>query len=699
MKSNLIVVAKRWDGIGARLHALLNAWSVARALGLEPRFVWPLDAEDKHYEPRELFNDAFLQRFEITESICPSRVVQPDLTGLSLHAAKELCRAEHPRSMIEITECFDVLGFANEPAEAAQARFCRGLREISWSRACHATIEYVSDEKYSREYSAIHVRAGNIVTGNSQQFLPVEKYTPMAFVEFAIETLSGVDRSSVVVVSDNNEYVRQLKARFNMIRTPSDIIAGYAELTEWQRAFADILVLSQAQRIVGPPGSAFSRLAANLGSLSTLSFEELMMEDDARRCLRDGIARAGKNAERLEVLRPQLARDICWFLDVFSDNVTLGDKIVLARQATLLAPDFCGALNRSAAELALAGNRRASKKAALRAQSAAAIEIWHADPLVESLATSISAKALALALGAQRHGRRRLLEWLGLASIVRRFGNGGDRTAILDDIKQSLKRCETLTPFHIHHHDVLINLRFQIAMLAWLTAADDRFREIAKATIKPADREPLFLPSWRPSGFSKLRASHAFPQVLRNVEVLTIRIARGIGTAVSSAPLRPLTLGHVDNITTSPSGLQWINGWAYDADVGRNELAVGYLCNDGVVSGGLTFLARPDVAAALNDPRALNCAQAVGRQARRRPQRTSVPLSKAMSLGKMGGGPLYKGPRFLTPHRVNHPGDVRFGSEADPLVLCNAAYSAASVAAARRVFHLRSSTWRRYCPV
>jgi hypothetical protein len=601
MNSDLIVVANRWDGLGGRLHAILNAWSVARALGLEFRFVWPRVSGE--LDPSEVFDDAFLERCEIAESVCENRVVLSDPTGLSLPDAKEFCRAASANSMIRINECFKVRTFVSEPPEAAQARFQAGLSEIGWSRALHALIASVSDEKHARGYSAIHVRAGDIVTGDWRQFVPVEKYMPMAYVEFAIETLSGAGRGPVVLVSDNEHYIRHLESRFDLIR-PADIVAGYADLTELQRAFADILVLSRARLIAGPRASVFSQLAAHLGGKKILSVDDLMTEDDARCLLRDGITRGEKEAKRSDVLRPVLARDICWFLDVFSDELAVGEQIILALRAAKHEPDFCGALNRSAAALALAGNYKLSRKTSSRALSAAALADRHADPLVESLATSISAEALAL--NAPRHGRLRLSGWLGLTSMVRLFGRGVDRSASLDDIKRSLKRCKTLAPFQIHRPTILKNLRFQIAALDWLTTANCRLSEIAKTKIKSTTDEPMFLPSWRPSGFSKLRAAGGFPQAVRNVEVVTIRIARAIGTALSSASLRPPPFGNVDSITTSPSGLRWVNGWAYD-DVSGTPLAVAYVYNDAVISGGVTFLARPDVAAALNDPRALNC--------------------------------------------------------------------------------------------
>ena len=309
-------------------------------------------------------------------------------------------------SMIDIDACFEVLAFADESADAAQARYRAGLRELGWSRALQAIVDSVSDISLLRGYSAIHVRAGDIVTGDWRQFLPVDKYTPTPYVEFAIESLSGAGRSPVVVVSDNDAYVRFLKSCFDMTRTPGDIVAGYTDLTEIQRAFADILVLSQARRIVAPRSSAFTRTAVNLGGRPVLGVDDMMVEDDAQRRLRDGIAQTG--TECSQERRTLLARDICWYLDVFSDSLAAGDQLALARRAASLDPDFCGALNRSAAALALAGNCDESKETSSRAQRLAGMATRHADPMVESLATSISAGVLALA--ARRRGTARLLQ-------------------------------------------------------------------------------------------------------------------------------------------------------------------------------------------------------------------------------------------------------------------------------------------------
>lgn len=596
-----IVVARRWDGLGGRLHAIMNAWSVARILGLEFRFVWPRDNVNELAEPRELFSEAFLKRFEMPDPSGHRHTIDLDPTKLTVGEAKARCRAAPPNAMIEITECFTILAFADEPIDEAEARFRAGLSEIGWSAEVQALMTSVS--AYPVEYSAIHVRAGDIVTGDWRQFVPVDKYMPTAYVEFAISSLAGDDGRPVVVISDNAPYVNYLKTRFGTIRVPSDIIGGYTALTDVQRAFADILVLSGAGRILAAHASAFSQLAAHVGGVVVHSIDDVMPEDDAQRCLRQCIDGRAIEPEWSSVLHPLLARDICWFLDVFSERLAASEYAALAARAAEYEADFCGALNRSAAASVLQGNHKVSKHASSHAVRTAALSRRHADPLVESLTTSISATLIALALRTSpRRGPGRPALG-GFDHLVTRLRRRFDYHAGLYDIMWSLRRCNRLSPFQIQHREVMSHLYFQRKSLRWLMAADDRLRDVVTERIAWDDQEPLFLSSWRRSGFSTLKTSGSFPQALRNIEVPTIRIARGIGAALSSTARRVPSVCVVESVTTSRSGLRTVNGWACEPDARRSGFAVGHLGDDGIVSGGITLHARPEIARARNDAR------------------------------------------------------------------------------------------------
>jgi hypothetical protein len=607
MSPDPIVVATRGDGLGARLHAILNAWALARALGLKFRLVWPRGGGRELCDPRELFSATFVERFEIQEPALVGRRPRPEVASLSPQEARSLCRSEVGRSAIEVTDCFEICAFAGESAERAQARFRAGLDQIGWSRALQDLIDQVLGERalgdeLATGYSAVHIRAGDIVTGEWRQFLPVGKYMPMAYAELAISKWSGA--GPVVAVSDNLDYLHHLRTHFKSLLMPGDILPGYGALSNRQRAFGDMLLLARADRILGPPRSAFTRLGANLGRLKVLGPDDLMSAREARDCLLKSIAAAAPEIERSALGSALLARDICWGLDMFSDELSLADQIALADRAVQLELSFCGALNRLAAALALVGHRRAAAKAAGRARRTAAKVDRHADPLFESLAMSIAAEVLALVTYGR--GTPRLP---GLPAPVRQLGKDAIRAAILAGLRRRLERCEKLMPYQIRKPECLLNLRYQIAASAWLTAAEDPVRAMARAALEPQEGELPFLSAWRSSGLDNLRSSSgSFSQVSRNLEAVSIRLARAIGAALAASPVqpRPGARCHIEKRTISPSGLIWLHGWAYDPGLESSDVAVGYRC-DGVVSGGVTFLARPDVVAALQDPRARSC--------------------------------------------------------------------------------------------
>lgn len=608
------IVARRWDGLGARLNALVNSWSVARALDLEFRFVWPRGNDPWLNDPCELFSEQFLRSFEITDLECADRIVAasrcpPDL---AFPDARDRFHALPPRSFVEVMECFDVLAVAGEPIEDARARFHEYFRDIEWSREIRGVADFVARWDHAGGGSGIHVRAGDIVTGDWRHLVMHEKYVPTPFTMFAIEALSGAEGKPVFVVSDNEPYAAYLKQCFAAVRTSRDILPEYGNLTEVQRALADILLLSQCRRIVGPPSSAFSRLAANLGPGEILCADRLAPEGSERQLLLRGIEEATRRVGRFNGLRPLLARDICWFLDVFGDTLTLAERMRYGRRAVALEPDFCGALNRYARVAALAGRHTAAKRASARALHIARSVTRHSDPLVESLATSIGIECLALGAGRPTRGIRGLARRLCPPSWRERLGWDGQRSAAatLDRLREALTHCERLSPYQMARDGILLNLRYQIAAVEWLTAVDEESREVTRRVLSSSRWERSHLTAWRSGGLHSHRSAAKFDPVVRDLDEVTIRFARGIGEALADSVPRSLArvIGHVEGLVTSVSGLRWARGWAVDASAGGAPVAVG-LGQDGGGSacGGPTFAVRKDVAAALTDPRALRC--------------------------------------------------------------------------------------------
>ena len=107
-----------------------------------------------------------------------------------------------------------------------------------------------------------------------------------------------------------------------------------------------------------------------------------------------------------------------------------------------------------------------------------------------------------------------------------------------------------------------------------------------------------------------LEAPDSYPRALRNIETLSIRLAAAIGRAIGSGwSLGQPAYCYVEETATSPTGLRWVQGWAQGSTHGRahgagrpGRTAFAFTLGRTVVSGGVTFIDRPDVAATLGDP-------------------------------------------------------------------------------------------------
>jgi hypothetical protein len=600
--SSPIVIARRWDGLGARLTTIVNAWSVARALGFDFRFVWPRSADSILNVPHELFSKSFLENFEVTASEIADREVIPGFRppAFKVSDARHHLLSAGATSVVDIDEAFDVLAFSGEDPKIAGDRFRKCFHKIGWSRASRDVIEFFSDWCNQEGWSALHIRAGDIVVGAWRNFIAHEKYIPTPLVNLAIETLSGADHKPLLVVSDNQQYVELLKQRYDMIRTPSDIFPAYEGLTALQQALADILALSRCRDIVGPRHSAFTGLAAKLASTEPKPADRMMPKNQERGFLLRGIEQGMLEMTRWECLKPLLARDICWYLDVFGDSLPLAEQIVMARRAIDLEPNFCSALTRLARLASLAGDHRNARTAARRALRIAKSVSRHADPLVESLSTNVAVECLALAEQLQfRVARRQDRSRANPMPILFRLCSRVRRTMDLHRLKRQFALCKTLQPYMLDHGGIRLNLHFQIAAVEWLTDRGNLEREQAAWKTPAGGWDEIDLMKLRASGLASYRRDPLFDPVVRDLERVTIHLSRLIGEAIfgtgqhCEAPAE----GWVDGIFVAASGLQWICGWA----VGGVR-AVGLGPDSPGTYGGPIFLPRDDVAAQVKDP-------------------------------------------------------------------------------------------------
>ena len=505
---------------------MVNARSLAEAFDLDFRFVWPRGADVAINEPGQFFSATYTDQFEIQEADLRSRspIAHYELVSLSEDDARRRLSLSGSGSFVEVSEIFGVSRLPSETAAAARTRFIRCFHDIGWSAEIRRLIATGAQLPGVSRLAALHVRAGDIVTGDWRHLMAHEKYTPTAYVEHALERLSDGGRRRVLVMSDNDRYLSSLQERFPTAVTAAEIWPDYTALTEVQRAFADILILSRCEVIVGPPNSAFSRLAANLGCEAVTRADRLVAPGAERDALRGAIARHLESDATDGFWGGLVARDICWCLDVFADELPLADQCGLARQAVTREPDFGAALARLARVASIAGDVRTSLDAAARAVQIAETVTRHPDPLVEALATDIAVKCLAashgrLALGARAGTRCSRWSWRSVRGADER--RECIRLTLLD-VDRTMRRCTQLIPFQMDHDAITAQLRRLIAATEQLSAADGRGLACAARMLARPPAAFLDMRRRRRPGLEEHRTAGTLDPVSRDLDRMAV---------------------------------------------------------------------------------------------------------------------------------------------------------------------------------
>jgi len=433
------------------------------------------------------------------------------------------------------------------------------------------------------------------VSGEWRQIMGHEKYTPTPFIVNAIQQLRQA-HDHVLIVSDSRAYTDWLRNRIPGLLVMTDLIPDYETLPELDRTFIDILVMSRCASIIGPPRSAFSCLAANLGGSRVTRVDAMVPAGREAAILLDGINLLRREVELTPFLRGIVARDICWYADIFPDRMSRRHGIHVVRQALELDPDFGGAHARLAREAAWAGDFELAREAVTRAMGIAQAVQIHEDPLAEALATAIAIEALATVTWA----RQRRFRW--------RFDSRGRRRdalrASVASMHGQLERFAALTPYQMYHPATLHALRFVTGIVEWLSAASDELLKRLSATIARLPRGRVAEARFLRANLERHRQMMFFDPVLDYVERVAIYVSQVVaaglirGTPAGDGPAQ----GNLDGLWTSASGLQWIDGWALGADGDGLVVVSAQGAEPSFAGAGPLFLERPDVNRAFDRP-------------------------------------------------------------------------------------------------
>lgn len=408
------VVSNNWDRFGARVHGLLNARSCADQCGRPFRFVWPAREEFPEIARQlDFFSAAF---------VAQHRVDAEALTSLRRASLARFYRSALPvgrqRPMagrfVRVSHRFDVFAFPGQRRADARRAFARALPDGALApavaelrREVRAAVAAVGGP-----LCVLHLRFGDLVSGEWRQYVPPSKFVPAASARLLIDRLRG-DGWRIAVVTDSPEALALLDA--------SPCVGGALERRPEEdpdrQMYTDLFLMSAAERVIAPGKSAFSRLGAHLGARETVDALESLSVADHRGALRRLLT--GPGSPPGSFAANCAAREVYRLLGELLADATLSELTAGIDGAVRYDPGYVQALATSALLHAAAGRTGVASERARDAVAAARAVTVHADPLVLALTAVVVVRAAAVRAGggseALAEAEASLVELTGLA--------------------------------------------------------------------------------------------------------------------------------------------------------------------------------------------------------------------------------------------------------------------------------------------
>lgn len=279
-----VFVAFRNDRLGGRLNAILTAMRLAETYGGDFRIFWSLSEESsiELHSPQDLFAQSFIDRHflpreagrEMVENALDIGALPRQMTEADLRAG--LASGRNYLS----TSATEQLLLPWEDASAL-SDLPQIIGRIALNPVVKNAMAQIDLALAGMPFSSYHLRRGDIIDDSTlaSHNLWSNKYIPRVIYEWHMKRMLGSGSGRIIVFSDAP---REAAAFATLSPRVSDFasLLGDLTLTTLQRDFLELYTMSRSERIIAPPGSAFSRLAATIGTKEVTDIEADLPRED-----------------------------------------------------------------------------------------------------------------------------------------------------------------------------------------------------------------------------------------------------------------------------------------------------------------------------------------------------------------------------------------------------------------------------------
>ena len=291
-------VARRNDGFGGRLSAILNAMVLSKHCQGEFRFVWPKFPEELSFghtvsDREHTFSREFVEKFGVENngSIKPDGIVGPHLNrGDILETAFD----DYSCLIVNHTPFFYSLPELH--AQIPLHSFRETFDQIKFSPALEDARKHAGRVLMEGDAVAIHLRAGDVIYGPFRKTHGyVQKAIPYPMAELLIERNLGA-KNTVIVFGQDDELIEYISEKYPVIS--ANILKREKGFNEVQSALFDIALMGRCEKILAG-SSAFAEVASLVSGYQRAELRHMFSYIEINSALDALIGQIGRTDKRI----------------------------------------------------------------------------------------------------------------------------------------------------------------------------------------------------------------------------------------------------------------------------------------------------------------------------------------------------------------------------------------------------------------
>lgn len=279
MTQQLVFIAKRRDGLGERLRAMLNAIALSKVYHAEFKFFW----DDERYNKdghaidnkEKIFSSSFIDKHHVELSKTNDCKIIDDFL-ISKENGCYFCNQNISKH-----------AFKNYPEDYVkyQDELKKAFYEIDFSLLINSAVQEAVQAKPKENCVALHLRAGDLIYGSYKFGFPLIGKAISYPVALKIIEVVASDNNLVLLFGQDTDLIKMLSSKNNVI--PAEDLMP-SNLDRAETAFFDIALMANCDAIYAG-GSGFAVLASMVGNAKYIAPNKLFNNRETVSAIKDSL--------------------------------------------------------------------------------------------------------------------------------------------------------------------------------------------------------------------------------------------------------------------------------------------------------------------------------------------------------------------------------------------------------------------------